>query len=481
MQAAIDHFNEKVMPVLALETADSSFIATLKGSAVYRFGESVWAAVQAGSSRLGTVGSFCQRAGFFVVLALFAVLAAPQFANDKEGLASLVLVAAALRIFGTLAGGREKYRSCAIDGLVLIFFATNVIASCGSHYLRESFFGLAKLLVYVVSYFLFVDCFQKNSKSRLVQTLVFLAVGALVVSLYGLYQFKIGVAPLATWEDPTVEDKATRIFSTLGNPNLLAGYLVPIVPLVVSLAGASLYARRWLKWLCLPLIGIAAVVALATFLTGSRGGYIGLIAEGAVMFMVACTWLWRERPKSRLLLALAAVAVPLAAVLVLHFGLPRFEQRFLSIFAGSEHSSNAYRLNVWRSSLEMFKQNWWIGVGTGNKAFRLAYGLYMRSSFDALGTYCVPLEVAVEAGVLGLIAFAWLLVAVLSRAHYRFWTSPDPVVRFLTIGAAAGLIGLMAHGLVDTVFLRPQVQFIFWLLIAMLVAMPAADKKEESE
>jgi putative inorganic carbon (HCO3(-)) transporter len=143
----------------------------------------------------------------------------------------------------------------------------------------------------------------------------------------------------------------------------------------------------------------------------------------------------------------------------------------MSLFAGWEHSSNAFRLNVWRSSWNMFLDNWWIGVGPGNQAFRLAYGLYMRSGFDALGTYCVPLEIAVECGVVGLAVFGMLVGSVLARAHETFWASDDPAVRWLASGMAAAILGMMAHGLVDTVFYRPQVQLLFWIMVAGVVAL----------
>ena len=45
----------------------------------------------------------------------------------------------------------------------------------------------------------------------------------------------------------------------------------------------------------------------------------------------------------------------------------------------------------------------------------------MESSFDALGTYCVPLEVGVETGILGLCAFGALIVSLLARGHAAFW------------------------------------------------------------
>jgi len=34
--------------------------------------------------------------------------------------------------------------------------------------------------------------------------------------------------------------------------------------------------------------------------------------------------------------------------------------------------------------------------------------------------------------------------------------------------AVLSIIGVMVHGLVDTVFFRPQVQLVFWLMCAIL-------------
>ena len=474
MNSVLATINQKLIPAMSLENADGRWSSTVRSSWLLRLWNAFVERCSSIFAGAATAGTWLQRISYFLVVLLFLILAAPQFANDKEGLAVLVVVACILRLAGTLLNGKERYKPSAIDGIVLLFFAMNVIASFGSHYPKESLFGLAKLFVYVLAYFLFTSSFQQAPKTRITVTLLALVAGALVVSLYGLYQYKIGVAPLATWEDPTIEDKATRVFSTLGNPNLLAGYLVPVIPISFALACMSAFARGLWRWFCVPLFGICGVITIATFLTGSRGAYIGLIFVALIVAQAVFSWLWRRQPKARLPLILALILTPVAAVAVLHFALPSFEHRFLSIFAGSEHSSNAYRMNVWRSSAQMFKDNWWLGVGTGNKAFRLAYGLYMRSSFDALGTYCVPLEVAVETGVVGLLIFLWLLVSCLARAHSRFWSTQDAMIRWLCIAGAGAIMGMMAHGMVDTVFYRPQVQFIFWLVISLLVALPAA-------
>lgn len=357
------------------------------------------------------------------------------------------------------------------DALVLGYFGANVVAAFASHYLPESIKGLSKIAIYILSYFLFTASLH-GSRKRLVAVLVSAIFTGLLVSLYGLYQYKIGVEPLATWEDPTVETKGTRIFSTLGNPNLLAGYLIPLVPLAFSLGAASLFLKSGLKWLpALAATGIGLILALATVLTGSRGGYLALGAMAGAVVMAGIACLCMKRPKLVLPSFIVLMLALAAAALAVHCLAPALEQRMLSIFAGAEHSSNAYRIKVWESSLAMFKDNWWFGVGPGNTAFRLAYGLYMTSGFDALGTYCVPLEVGVECGVLGLIFFIGLLVSAMASAHCLFWRRGDGPGGVLALGLAAAMVGLMVQGMVDTVFYRPQVHFIFWLVIAALVEL----------
>lgn len=453
----------QLLTALSLKNTDAAWQAMLANSIVFGLIKKA-SALFSHFLTHATIGTKLQKLSFYLVVLLFSLLALPTFANDKEGLALILVTSAALWFVGAALGGKEGRTTNAVDILVIAYGCMNLISAASSHYLPESIKGLAKVLVYLISYFLFTAQLSQNWRRKLVLAAALLGASTLV-SLYGLYQYKIGVAPLATWEDPSIEDKATRIYATLGNPNLLAGYLVPLVPLAASLSVASLLRRRWLLAV-LP--GFAFIVTtVATILTGSRGGYLGLFGGFLALSIILGSFLWQRRPNLRPLVIALIVLMPVTILLVFHFA-PSFEHRIMSMFAGREHSSNSYRLNVWISSLAMLKDNWWFGIGVGNQAFRLVYGLYMRSGFDALGTYCVPLEVAVETGIVGLVLFALIVLSSLARAHFSFW-SPQPIwYRYLTAGAAAALIALMVHGFVDTVFYRPQVHFIFWLLIAML-------------
>ncbi len=433
-------------------------------------------------SILQSIGQCLKLMSFCLSILLFICLPLPQFVNDKQGLAIIVMAAAICWLFRKLPFKKENYKANFIDALVLLFLCFNIVSTCSSHYLAASIHGLLKLIVYVVAYFLLSEQLKESSKWQFVFVAILLIGGALV-SIDGLYQYKIGVAPLATWEDPNIENQATRIYATFNNPNLLAGFLLPLIMFSGSLLFATWNKGKWLVSVLPAVLTVLLTVALV--LTGSRGGYIGAFAGYLGLFFIGIARLWQGKKKRRFFIPVLLLLLSVGAALAFHY-MPTFQQRIVSIFAGREHSSNSFRMNVWLSSLKMLKDNWLIGIGVGNQAFRLAYGLYMRSGFDALGTYCVPLEIAVETGIFGLIAAISLVGGLFYRAHLVFWSKTfsfkQPLQQsessenifiykqWLTAGAAVALIAMLSHGLVDTVFFRPQVEFIFVLLAATIVA-----------
>ena len=116
----------------------------------------------------------------------------------------------------------------------------------------------------------------------------------------------------------------------------------------------------------------------------------------------------------------------------------------------------------------MFKDNWLLGIGVGNKNFREIYGLYMKTGFDALSAYNIYLETAVESGVFALIAFLGFVVTMSINAVKFILRSTDmEQVIFASISIIA-IWAVMFHGLVDTIYFRPQLQFMFWTYVAVI-------------
>ena len=131
-------------------------------------------------------------------------------------------------------------------------------------------------------------------------------------------------------------------------------------------------------------------------------------------------------------------------------------------------SSNSFRFNVYHSAVEMFKDNWLLGVGVGNKNFREIYGLYMKTGFDALSAYNIYLETAVESGIFALVAFIGFLFTLSKNAvEYILHSFDIEQVIFVSISIVA-IWAVLFHGLVDTIYFRPQLQFMFWTYVAVI-------------
>jgi putative inorganic carbon (HCO3(-)) transporter len=146
------------------------------------------------------------------------------------------------------------------------------------------------------------------------------------------------------------------------------------------------------------------------------------------------------------------------------------QERIASMVTLRGHSSNSFRVNVWTGVFHMIHDHPIVGIGVGNTAFRKMYSLYMYSGFEALGAYNIFLEVLSEMGFIGLVVFAWLLLAFVARNVYTFWAGLG-ANRWWAAAILAGLAGTFTMGMFDTVFYRPAIQLQFWLLLALTITL----------
>ena len=77
-----------------------------------------------------------------------------------------------------------------------------------------------------------------------------------------------------------------------------------------------------------------------------------------------------------------------------------------------------------------------------------------------------------ETGFIGLACFTWLLLVTFNQAllqlkRLRLRSSREA---FWLIGAIATLLGLLAHNTVDTVWYRPEVNTLWWLMVALIAS-----------
>ena len=323
--------------------------------------------------------------------------------------------------------------------------------------------GLLKLLSYLGVYALLCRLLISNPQwwNRLLAALL---TGGLLSSVLALRQLYASTEELARWADPGSMSTGTiRIYGPLGNPNLLAGYLLPLVPLAV------IALMRWQGLGQKMFAGLTGMLsAAAVVFTYSRGGWLGLLATLAVLVLLlllrsTAHWppLWRRLVPLGVLL-MGGVLVVLAAT-----QLEPIRTRVVSLVAGRGDSSNNFRINVWLAALEMVQDRPWIGIGPGNNAFNSIYPLYQQPRFNALSAYSVPLELLVEMGIPGLLACCGLLISSV-RAGLRC----DGESGLIAIGSLAAMSGLLTQGITDTIFFRPEVQLVGWFCLASLASRP---------
>ena len=231
--------------------------------------------------------------------------------------------------------------------------------------------------------------------------------------------------------------------------NVAAGALIVLVSLG---AGGVIYARRH-RWPSpISAAGLAALAAgvTALVLTMSRGAWLGLGAGCVVAATLATRQSsphaglleTKDRPgKTRLLDGLLLLAGLLVGVLLLLGLAPPAALQFVG------DASAASRPQMWRWALDIIGDQPFTGSGLGSTMMVLStYVLMLHVGFTN-HVHNLFLQIAVEQGLPGLIAFlAMAGVAIVSLRRSFIARGPTPMM----VCAAAALTAMLIHGLVDS-------------------------------
>lgn len=416
---------------------------------------------------------FLQHIDKFILLFVGLTFLGSTFMNS-DSIGFFALIAIFLTVVKMLTKPNERLDFKKFEIWLVAYFMLVIVSLFGSTLFSLSLKGFFKTFVYIGFYFS-VAQYLKNNKKMIPVVLGTLAICVAGESLVGFLQSFLHLDEISTWQDTSnlnPEDVLSRVYGTLKplNPNLFGGYLVAGFPTVLGSVFFFLN-RKQFKYAIIPAI-FTLVSIYAIFQTGCRGAYLALMLILGCVFLISAKFLWKTYKK--LYVSFISSIVVLFMMAITFVGALR--HRFMSIFAMRNDSSNSFRFNVYHSSLQMFKDNWLLGIGVGNKNFREIYGLYMTTGFDALSAYNIYLETAVESGIFALIAFLGTLITLSINAVKFILTELDiEKVIYVAISIIA-IWAVMFHGLVDTIYFRPQLQFMFWTYVAVISALIPSKK-----
>jgi putative inorganic carbon (HCO3(-)) transporter len=403
--------------------------------------------------------------------------------------APLLLIVPALWLLARLAGEPPVPRTPL--NLALLLLALMVLVSLYATYdvvvslpfVGGTVFGIAIFYAFVRA--------SRTLQGWLLGFGVYLAAGAALagIGLFGAHwTAKFGVlAPVIALIPPALAGLPGVDEGV--NPNILGGTLLWVLPAWIAVVAVALSAwphRRALA-VALALIGLAVTLfVLGVFvLAESRGSYLALAAATLALAIVALPG--RARPfAAGSLLALAVAAALLIAQQVDRQTLQALEDRVFESDAVSSVSLEG-RVERWSRALygiEDFPITG-MGMGTFRHVVPILYPLFATGGADGDpgSAHDEFLQVAVDLGVPGLVAFAalylgafWLLAAV-CRAGDRaqppassrgVWRVPSRTIA-LCLGWA--LLAHLLYGLTDAVMLGTKPGVLFWMLLGLIAGL----------
>lgn len=420
-------------------------------------------------------------------LAMALVVAAPlifsRWTFDQFDIAKLLVVrllTLAMLVAWLLSpqGARLRLRRGPMDALLLGFLGAVVVSSVLSVSFTTALIGkykryegLLTFFNYALLYFLAAQVFRSPKN---VSWLSKAMVGtAYLVAAYGLLQF-LGLDPINWGEKLPFE--ARKAFSTFGNPDLLAGYLVLVTPMAL----AEFVAAAEINVKVVRFVGFLAIAG-ALVLTFTRGAWIGAFV-GLVLLLVLAR---RSLAASRVGLgALAAVSVAaLGAIVMLGgragAGLDLWE-RVRSMTQITEGSAGS-RLEIWKSGLAMIKDRPLFGFGPdtfrlmSERYETLAYVKMTGGTTVADNAHNYVIQIGAGAGLMALALLTAFLVYWLARslpAAVDVSTNRDAGYRLARAGLYAGALAYMVHLLFGISVIGSSAPF--WLLLGAMMGTSSA-------
>lgn len=272
-----------------------------------------------------------------------------------------------------------------------------------------------------------------------------LALGAAVA---GLANSAVVLGGLIQHTYNVTETPPVVIYSTA---NAVALYVVPVVAIAISLALYGFARDERLAGAAFVVIG-----TIVTALSFSRGGYLAL---AAVVFVAALM-----HPRRLAMLGLAAVAL-------IGIGLiPPIRHRILIETQNVYGNTVQSRIDLWTAAIKLIEHRPIFGAGLSGFQERAApYYTHIHTGANFIDPHNIVLNFWVETGLLGLIAFGWIMVLGFLWS-WRGWRQGPAEWRAYHLGVFLALIAVVVHGLVDVPYFKNDLSLEFWTIICVMWA-----------
>ncbi|MEA2683769.1 MAG: hypothetical protein QOK05_2097 [Chloroflexota bacterium] len=276
--------------------------------------------------------------------------------------------------------------------------------------------------------------------------------GGIVVATLNILGFLLG---FALHRPNLVESPVVVLYNT---PNATGLFLGPLLAAAIALALYGDHEERW-RGLIFAAISLPAVA-----FSFSRGAWLGV---AFALLLLAVIHPMRRR-------LVAGLAVLTAIVLVLPPVRKRLEHEF---HPTDPFNSVNTRVDLWKATLKMMTQGLHPVLGAGLNGFKAAITPFRDVSGyreDLLYPHNSLLTFWSETGLLGLVAFLWLIVDGTRRLRTSLRARTPQHVYHAAFAAAA--VTILVHGMLDVPYFKNDLSWVTMALLGMHAAALRLDR-----
>lgn len=317
------------------------------------------------------------------------------------------------------------------------FISPNLTAALG---VWKAYF-LEAILFFIVFIYNIKD--QKDLKN----VIYCLEILVIAIGIFAIIQKITGIfIPIDFWAKAATR----RVTTFFGYPNANGLLIAPIILLTIG----NLLTNKSLKSLILSPLAIILGILTIIF-AQSTGALVGVIC--GILFLL----FYYSRTRK---ITLIATIIFLIVILLSPFS--PFKQKINYQKLDLNSTSLEIRLNQWPETLKMLKDNPIFGVGLAN--YQNKFKPYHQFEFIEIFLYPhnIFLNFWSEIGLLGLMAFIWLIIVFFVYGFKKLKESNPPLLLLTIIGS---MVTLLIHGLADVPYFKNDLAILFWMIIGLVI------------
>lgn len=388
----------------------------------------------------------------------FSISIAPAFTSFS------ISILFAAYFTGKIVSKDRAFARTVIDLPYLALVIISLISIVNSVNYLSSVKGVFKLVINGFLFLIFVD--KLRDKTHVKRILLALALGACLASFDAVWQEVFG-RDFIRGHELILNIGLRRATAAFPNANILGIYLSPIFVIVFALARYALSGTKKIAMYFAVVLTLVGII-----FTFSRFAAVAAFAAVFIFCLIK-----KDRLMLTILMLLLASAVLFSPKAIKEWAKKVNYNPLVLMF-------NADRVSMYKSTLNMIEHHPFIGVGLNT--FSLNYSKYkLPEEGDSVTGNSVYahnnfLHMAGEIGLLGLLAFLWLLFRLFKKCADKYRSTDDKFIKVVLLSLTVSLGAFLINGLTETNLYYSRVAILFWYLagLALSISTPRFNHKE---